>query len=1029
MAGRSLQSSPNPSQGLEPGGPMHSLQATRPDPPSDHRMRQRPRFRRLAGLLLLAASLTSVLAVAEPLAATLHPQDSEEELEALLRDERTEADRLRRAGDYAGARQLLSEHLRDEESDAASRALLGRTYLDEGRLDRAERHLRQALEDAGDASVTRAAAVDLLRLLHVLGRDREAREEALPPALEGEGGSDPEALFRAAEVLVSLGERDEAEGLYRKGSSAGDAASWEDLLGRARCLQRLGRIEDAGSALLQSDRLSAQGGARGEADVLVALGDLIFEADREVKDAEGRSAAKMYDDALRLNPSHEGGLLGLFELHRVNWMRHRRSATEFLQRMLELRPDSVPAHLAAASNALRVGKLPAVRQQLETLEELAPARRDVRALRATLSWVEHDREGCEAILAELLEVDPRDSLPERQVGKHLLELYRFAEALPFLRRAVERDETDYEAWTHLGHALANTGDEAGALAALKRSRQAGGLRQDAWRKNMTMVLERLEREYVQDDFGDLSFAWKPDAQEVLQVYLEPFYREAREELAQRYGFTPSPTHIEVFRRHQDFSVRSTGFEGFPALGVCFGPVVTALSPNSEMRGNFSWARTSFHEFTHVVHLGLSHNRCPRWITEGLATWEEGTRNPAWSRNLRRDLVDARANGTVIPVRDLNAAFRGPRIIFGYYQGGLVCEMLIERYGFPPIIRMLEAFDQGLDLDQALETVYEITPEELDAELAKLVDEKLTDLHIEPRWEPGVLRRQRLRLAREAPEGREARAAWQELWCNQAWGAFQTGRAVDAEEALRQVRSAGDEPPRALFLRGALAWRAGDSEAAQELYAEAFAKGGESFTARIALGDWFAAQNDQVQAEAQYVAAEAAFPGFDDQSFNAELKLVGLYIGMDREDDAMRAAERFLGYDAGNYPWRRRVAKWHLGEERFEEAAFLYNEANEIDPFSRELHVQWAAALEGAGRDEEALREWRVAALVPVDLDLEATTQLSESQRADLLGKEAICLVRLERLDEAQQTLESARELDDGADSIAEGQELLEAARN
>ena len=25
-------------------------------------------------------------------------------------------------------------------------------------------------------------------------------------------------------------------------------------------------------------------------------------------------------------------------------------------------------------------------------------------------------------------------------------------------------------------------------------------------------------------------------------------------------------------------MRSTGFEGFPALGVCFGPVVTAVSP-------------------------------------------------------------------------------------------------------------------------------------------------------------------------------------------------------------------------------------------------------------------------------------------------------------------------------------------------------------------------------------------------------------------------------------------------------------------
>ena len=56
----------------------------------------------------------------------------------------------------------------------------------------------------------------------------------------------------------------------------------------------------------------------------------------------------------------------------------------------------------------------------------------------------------------------------------------------------------------------------------------------------------------------------------------PFYRTARLDLASRYGHTPGETLIEVFRKHGDFSVRSVGFEGFPALGVCFGPVVTAL---------------------------------------------------------------------------------------------------------------------------------------------------------------------------------------------------------------------------------------------------------------------------------------------------------------------------------------------------------------------------------------------------------------------------------------------------------------------
>jgi tetratricopeptide (TPR) repeat protein len=948
------------------------------------------------------------------------------ELEMLLAEEREEADRLRRQGQYADARRLLNEHLTDDEADAASRALLGRVWFDEGRLDRAERHLRQALEDARSAEVRRAAAFGLAQLLHSLGRDEEARDEALPILFEPDAGGHGQHLFLAAEVQTALGEREAAGQLLRRGAAGGQAGGWAELLHRARCLQRLGRIEEAGGALLLSDRRAREEG-RGEADVLVALGDLYFEADREVAEGAGRSAAKAYDDALKLNPVHEGALLGLLELHQVNWMRQRRSAGGFLARMLELRPDSVDAHLASCANALRVGKLPVVREELGRLRELAPARRDVRTLGAALAWVEHDRPRCEAVLGELFEADPADSRPEREVGKHLLELYRFAEALPFLERAIERNPGDYLAWAYLGRARANTGDEEGGLEALRRSRREGGLRQDAWRKNMTMVLERLEREYVTADYGELSFAWMPDAAQVLATYLEPFYRQAREELSVRYGYTPGPTHIEVFRRHQDFSVRSTGFEGFPALGVCFGPVVTALSPISEMRGNFSWARTSFHEFTHVVHLGLSHNRCPRWITEGLATWEEAHRNPAWARNLRRALLDARANNRIIPVRDLNAAFRGPRIIFGYYEGGLICRMLIERYGFPPIIRLLEAFDEGLDLDAALARVFGITPEELDADLLRLVDEELADLRMEPRWRPESLPRLRLGLAREVPEDAAGLAAWQDGWCTQAWGAWQHGRRIDAEEALRQVGRASREPVRALFLLAELARTDGKPDEALELWERAFAAGGEDFFARIHAGTLKLGLGEFDEAEEHFLAAERAFPGFENPEMAAELKLVALYIEEGRRDDAMEAAERYLHYDAGSYTWRRRVADWHSGAGRWEKAAFLLQEANEIDPFSRSLHLEWGTALEHLERYREALREYVVAGIVPEHLNQEGPQPMTDAEHGELSGRRARCLVRLGLLEEAQELLEAAAEEGLEAEALRESARLLEDA--
>ena len=47
---------------------------------------------------------------------------------------------------------------------------------------------------------------------------------------------------------------------------------------------------------------------------------------------------------------------------------------------------------------------------------------------------------------------------------------------------------------------------------------------------------------------------------------------------------------------------------------------------------------------------------------------------------------------------------------------------------------------------------------------------------------------------------------------------------------------------------------------------------------------------------------------------------------------------------------------------------LFGEANEVDPFRRDLHLEWAAALIEQARWEEALRELGVSLKVPAELD-------------------------------------------------------------
>ena len=902
--------------------------------------------------------------------ASTRADDLDEELEQLLAEERAEADRLRRRGRIAEARRLLTTHLDDDADDWQSRAQRALCYRDAGDWERAEAELNRAM-DTGRASGAHDEDLQPLQMNLAEGLIQRGRaSEALSLLASDTVPSQPARLgYLTATAQLELGNRQAARDAFQMVVFLGaERMDWMQLLYRAKCERALGQLEAATATLVAADAL-ATAGAGIEPDVLVELAEIYFEADGEVAKAgsSSRLPSALYREALELHSTHAGALLGQYELHKLNWRRNR-SARSFLEELLNATPESLDGLLALTHSHLEQGELVAARKRLAKLEQLAPNRRDVQALRAGLLYIEDKQAETESMLAELAESAPWDSSPERRLGKILVALYRFADALPFLESAAQRNPGDWRALSLLGEALANTGDEKRALEMLVRSEDLAEGRQDAWRNNMKLVLRRIAGFARTTGSGELTYAWPVEGSEVLERVLPAFYAKSREDLSARYGFTPGPTLIKVFDRHRDFSVRSTGFEGFPALGVCFGPVVTALSPNCEMRGQFSWAETSYHEFSHVIHLGLTSNRCPRWITEGLATWEEEQRDRSWVRPLRRELVDSFASNQIIGVRDLNRAFSGPRIIWAYYQGGLMCDLMIDDYGFPAMVRLLEAFNEGKDLDDALDTAYGLTPEQLDVLFLKRVEQLVADLHVEPRHDPNGVRLMRLGLDRKAPSGETKLIAWSDDWCSVAWSAWQGGRGLDAEEALRVLGPLRDELPRALFLRAEIALRAGDVEDAEALYRLGFENGGEDYRARMALANLALRSGKRAEIEGLLLAAEAAFPGWEDPSFSAELHLVDFYKDEDQPDQAMAALERWLAWNSGEDVKRLEVAKWQLDRGDFEGALAMFTSAVEVDPFRASAHQGRGEALLALERYEEAVYALETALLVPLHLD-------------------------------------------------------------
>jgi tetratricopeptide (TPR) repeat protein len=253
--------------------------------------------------------------------------------------------------------------------------------------------------------------------------------------------------------------------------------------------------------------------------------------------------------------------------------------------------------------------------------------------------------------------------------------------------------------------------------------------------------------------------------------------------------------------------------------------------------------------------------------------------------------------------------------------------------------------------------------------------------------------------------------------------WQQNQRIDAQEALRHAKEGGPDTPRALFLRADLALAGQDREAAQHFFEEALAAGGEDFRARIALASFAGDAKDDAACEQHLLAAQKDFPGFDDRTLSAELRLAKFYEDHDRTDDAMAARERWLAWNAGDTETRLLVAAWHVDRahadasgsvdsKELERAITLYGEVNEIDPFRRHVHRKWGDALRDAGRFDEALREYRMILAVPASLDIKGKqADLDDHQKAEVIGLQASCLLSLGKHDEALERAKAALALD------------------
>src|SRR4029450_13058814 len=336
-------------------------------------------------------------------------------------------------------------------------------------------------------------------------------------------------------------------------------------------------------------------------------------------------------------------------------------------------------HVFLAGEAVDAGKRDEARKSLQSALEVNPSSLEAHALMAGLAYVEDKTPEFESEMQKVVAIAANYGEAYRVAAEIASHNYRYDDAAMLARKAMALDPNNARILSDMGIHLLRTGDETEARSMLERSFQLNGYNQVTY--NLLQMMDTLDK-FVTVRDGGIVLKIDKDEAPVLQEPALSLAREALNNYTKRYNFTPKgPILIEIFPKHDHFAVRTAGLPGMVgALGACFGRVVTMDSPRA-MPGEVQWEATLWHELAHVITLQMSNQRLPRWLSEGISTYEEKKARADWARQQDIEFVGLLDRGETIKLTDLNAAFTNPKLIsIAYYQASLVVEHIVATYG-------------------------------------------------------------------------------------------------------------------------------------------------------------------------------------------------------------------------------------------------------------------------------------------------------------------------------------------------------------
>lgn len=450
----------------------------------------------------------------------------------------------------------------------------------------------------------------------------------------------------------------------------------------------------------------------------IAAGDLAY------KHKGYEMAAKRYREALEIEPENQDALCGLAECY---WKTFDGRLGETLDAIAELNPNHPRMRAIRVEKLLDAGRPDEALEKIDRAYEINPNALRFISLEAAARFLQYDEAGAQAAIDRALAINPLCSEAPRTVGRIASRRYRFKEGARFQKQALEVDPNDHEARALYAFDLLRLGREEEGRQHLERAFSADPYNVQVY--NMLNLMDSLE-DFATVERGPFRLQAPADEEPVLADDALTLLEEAAAVLQEKYQIDlETPILVQLFDAHDDFMVRSIGLPGNAGhLGICFGRLITMDSPSARAPKSMNWHSVLWHEFTHVVTLQKTHNRMPRWLSEGISVYEETERSPAWGQRLDPNFKAVLDTEELPGLVELEEYFSQPKtpghLMLGYFLAGEFVGHYVERFGHDVLVRCLDLIAHETRADEALAEAAGTTIDDIESGFQKFLGERV-----------------------------------------------------------------------------------------------------------------------------------------------------------------------------------------------------------------------------------------------------------------------------------------------------------------